>query len=369
MKKKIMAVFVACAMVLSLAVGIVSADEGDKVYTVSIQFTFPEESATGAKKVLSEIEEESNGRIKFETYYSYAYVEQADVPEGLETGQLDIAGFMPVEHAGKFPLNGTLISLPLYNYPDWNAASQIYLSALYNSEDMLAEFTNHGMVFWAGYICPGFQILSTKELNSKTPDLFSGLTVMCDQAEVSQLVNVNSGGAINAFPPDYLTNLQNGVADTLIQHVNCAFVFGCFDYVKSAVFFGESGLYNLPCVYAFSQSFWDSLPEDLQAIFIAHASEMCYESHASDYALYANAAYPALEEAADIVVLNDEEIAVWQDAISGVVDASMEKITKDSAAAPEVYGAIKQMIADYDADTFEIGTNNFGETAVWQTAE
>lgn len=350
-----------------------AADDNDKtddeVYTVSIQFSFPEESATGAKNVMAAIEEASGGRIQFEVYYSYSYVDAGDVVDALETNQLDIAALMPTEHASVFPLNGAMTALPLLNFPSWEASTQIYLSLLYGNEDMMAEFTDNGMVFWAGYMCPGYQFYSTKSVSETTPDLFNGYTVMCDQAQMQSFINSNKGGAISVFPTDYLSNLQNGVADALVQHVNCAYVFGCLDYVESAVFFGEGGFYNLPLVYAFSERFWNDLPEDLQAIFAEYADDMCYESHMSDEALYSNVAYPALLESAEVIVLDDKQIAAWQDAIAPVVDEAMVSISEDSPNAEAAYAQLKDMIANYDADSFRIGVNNFGLETVWGAAE
>ncbi len=377
--KKILALILALCMVLTLcacgskteapAEGSAPAVGGDEVYEVSIQFSFPEASADGAKQIMSAIEEASGGRIKFNIYYSYSYVDAGDVVGALETNQLDIAGFMPSEHAAAFPLNGGMISLPLLDYPNWEAASQIYLSMLYNNADMMAEFTDNGMLFWAGYMCPGYQLYCTKELSDVTPSVYNGLTVMCDNAQMQAFINQNKGGAISVFPPDYLSNLQNGVADTLVQHVNCAFVFGCFDYVKSAVFFGDGGFYNLPLAYGISEKFWNELPADLQAIFAEYADDMCYASHMADNGLYANVAMPALEAAADITVLTDAEIAAWQTAIAPIVDTAIADLAKDSANAPAAFEQLKGMIAGYDAASFRIGTNNFGHEAVWTVAD
>lgn len=367
--KKILALILALCMMLALCACGQSENEtnapaADKVYTVSIQFTFPEESATGAKQVMAEIEEESGGRIKFEPYYSYSFVENADVVEALETNQLNIAGLMPAEYS-IFTLNGSMCSLPLLNYPGWEVACQIYLSMVYNNDAMMAEFTDNGMVFWGGYMCPGYQFYSTKEITDTTPSAFKGLTVICDNAQMQSFINQNSGGSNSVFPPEYLSCLQNGVADALVQHVNCAYVFGCFDYVKSAIFFGEGGFYNLPLAYCFSETFWSSLPEDLQAIFAAHASELSKLSYEADEALYSNVALPTLEENAEIIVLDGEQIAAWQEAIGPIVDEAMVGITADNAAAPEAYQQLTDMIAGYDAATFTIGTTNFGLEATW----
>lgn len=336
-----------------------------KMKEVSIQFSFPEESADGVKKVLNAIEEESGSRINFEIYYSNSFVENGDVVEALETNQIDIAAVMTNEIPSVFPLTGNMLALPLLNYPSWEAGTQIYLSMMYNNEDMMAEFTDNGMVFWGGYMLPGYQMFSTKEINGTDPSILGGLTIMCDNAQMQSFINANKGGAISVFPTEYVSNLQNGVADALIQHLSCAFAFGAFDYVKSAVFFGEAGFYNLTVGFAISEIFWNKLPEDLQAIFAAHASEISYESHMSDAAMYENLAYPALEANADITVLTDEEIAVWQEAIKSIVDDAIEGIKADSPNAAEAYAQLTDMIANYDEATFEIGTNNFGLEAVW----
>ena len=336
----------------------------DAVY-VRLQFSFPEASAQGALEVMDKITKASGGRIQFETYYSFAKVPAEDVIEALDSNRLDIAGFNPSEHPIEMPLNGSMMTLPLLNFPDWRACSQIYLSMLYSTEEMMAEYTDNGMYFYAGYMCPGYQIYSNKELTDTSPSVFSGLNVICDQPQMSEFIIQNGGGTDGAFPPEYLDKLARNTDDTLVQHVNCAYVFGCFDYAKSALFFGEGGFYNQPCVYGMSQEFWDDLDPELQQVFMDYATEFCYMSQVADEELYNGAAYPALEANAEITVLNDEEIAEWQDAIAPIVDAALEDITTKSPNAPEVYAKLKDMIASYDEATFEIGTNNFGLSANW----
>lgn len=380
--KKILSLLLACVMLLGLCACGGSAARtsdasqtgsgadadvpatSDEVFNVSIQFSFPEESGDGVKQVMSAIEEESGGRIKFDVYWSYSFVETGDVINALETNQLDIAGFMPNDF-GIFPLNGRMCSLPLLNYPGWEAACKIWLNLLYSTPEMMAEFTDNGMVFWGGYMCPGYQFYSAKEITDTTPSAFNALTVMCDNAEMQSFINANKGGAISVFPPDYLSNLQNGVAEALVQHVNCAFVFGCFDYTKSALFFGEGGFYNLPLAYSISQKFWDKLPQDLRDLFAKYADDICKASYEADYALYSNVAYPALEESANIIMLDDSQIAQWQDACKGIVDDALTDISKDSSTAPDVYAKLKDTIANYDAASFKVGTNNFGQEVEW----
>lgn len=342
------------------------APAGDgKVYYVHIVYSFPEVSGDGAKKAMADVEEASGGRIQFDVDWQFGTYSPLEICSLLEKNEIDMATFNPAEHPAEMPLNGKLVCLPLLNYPGWEASTKIYLNLLFNNDAMMAEYTDNGMLFYAGYMMPGYQIYSTKEITDTTPALFDGLRVMVDQPQMNEFINANNGAASRVDVTDYTMNLSGGNQDTLVQHVNCAFAFQTFEYFKSAVFFGEGGFYSQPCVYGMSQTFWDSLPEDLQEIFMDYAAEFCYESQKADEALYDNAAYPSLAENADIIVLDDEEIAEWQDAIAPIVDAAVDEITADSPTAPEVLATLKDMIANYDADTFEIGANNFGREVIW----
>lgn len=362
-KKKIVSLILAAAMALCLFAGASTAFADDTV-TVSIQFGYPEESAAGQLEVLKQMEEASGGKLKFDIYFSYSFVEAADVVDALETNMVNISCFMPTENS-QFTLNGHLAALPLLNYPDWQAAIKIYDHMVYNNEAMMKEFTDNGMVFWTGYVCPGYQFYSTKEITDFTPAAFNGLTIMCDNAEMTQLINANKGGAITAFVTDYLSNLQNGVCEGLVQHLNCAFVFGTLDYIKSAIFFGEGGFYNLPLVFGMSDLFWNDLPDDLKQIFMEYADDFTIAQYQTDLGLYENAAYPTLQANAEITVLDDEQIAVWQDACTDIVANAVETMTQDNPATPEVYEQLKDLIANYDAETFEIGNTNFGLPFEW----
>ena len=362
-KKKIVCLIMAAAMVLTLFAGFTTA-MADDVVTVTIQYGYPAESAVEQDKVLDEMEEVSGGRLKFERYYSYSFVENGDVVDALGTNQLNVACFMPNENS-QFTLNGRIVGLPLLNYPGWEAANKIYNYLIYNNEAVMKEFTDNDMVLWTGYICPGYQFYTTKELTDFTPAAFNGQTVMCDNVEMTQLINANQGGAITAFPTDYLSNMQNGVCEGLVQHANCAFVFGVFDYVKTAIFFGEGGFYNLPLCFGMSQIFWDGLDDDLKQIFIDYQDDFTKAQYYGDLGLYENAAIPTLEGNANVVVLDDAQIAEWQAACADIVAASVESLTADNAAVPDVYAQLKDLIANYDDATFTIGTTNLGNEFVW----
>lgn len=335
-----------------------------EVYTCSLQFTFPESSAAKVEEKLHELEEASNGRLKFEVYYSYSMVSNADVVDALQDGTLDVAGLMPVEYSF-FNLNGRLTAMPLMGYPTNESATQIYLSELYNNADMMAEFTDNNLIFWAGSMVPGYQMWFAEDVTATDPSIFSGLTIMCDNAEMQTFIADNGGAVAASYPPDYYSNLSNGVAEGLVQHLNCVNAFGCIELIKTAVNFGEGGFYNMPLVYCISENFWNSLPEDLQTLMGDYADDICRAAYDNDMQQLENNQVTLEQSSATIVTLDEGQIAQWQSAFAGSLEDALGTISSANPAADQVYQEYTDMIANYDAASFSIGTNNFGNEVAW----
>ena len=375
--KKILALILALVMIFSLVACASSDDKtndtantdktntdntntektDDKVYTVSIQYSFPEPNAGPLDAVLKQMEEESNGRLKFEIYYSNAMFANADVLDALEANTLNIAGIMPVEYA-TLQLNGRACGIPFMGFESWQAANDIYLKTLYAEDSLLMkEYTDAGLVFWAGSMCPGYQFYTAKEIDEVSPSMFNGLTLMTENTEMQTFIGKNGGAAIAAFPPDFYANLSNGVADGLLQHLNCVTAFGVPELVKTAVFFGEGGFYNYPIVYVMGQGFWDSLPEDLQDLFAKYSSVFAKASYDNDVNQYEGNIENLMAKDTTLITLDEAQVAEWQAAFQPIVDSVLDELGAD---AKTVYDTLMAEIAAYDAATYEVGTNNFG---------
>lgn len=363
--KKLFALILALAMVFSLAAcgggdtqqGSDSKDDG-KVYTVSLQFSFPETNAGPLEEVLDQMEEASNGRLKFELYYSNSMIANADVVDALQSGTLNIAGMMPAEYS-ILALNGRLSGVPFLGYESYEAANDIYLNVLWNNEDLMAEYTDNGLVLWAASMCPGYQLYTTTKIQEVTPALFSGLTIMTENPEMQSFISSNSGAAVAAFPPDFYANLSNGVCEGLVQHLNCLTAFGCVELVETAIFFGEGGFYNYPIVYCMGQGFWDSLPEDIQQIFIDYSVAYSAASFNNDKNQYEENLANMEAAGVNMITMSEAQIAEWQEAFQPVLNNLLSSLGND--AAESVYQQFKDTIASYDAATFQVGENNFGQ--------
>lgn len=360
--KKILALILALVMIFALAAcgnsekPAGNKDDG-KVYNVSIQYSFPEPNAGPLDAVLKQMEEESNGRLKFDIYYSNSMFANADVLDALEANTLNIAGIMPVEYS-TLQLNGRAVGIPFMGFESWQAANDIYLHEVFEEGSLLMkEYTDAGLVFWAGSMCPGYQFYSVKDVKELTPAAFNGMTLMTENTEMQTFIGQNGGAAIAAFPPDFYANLNNGVADGLLQHLNCVTAFGVPEVVKTAVFFGEGGFYNYPIVYVMGQTFWDSLPEDLQDLFAKYSNVFAKASYDNDVNQYEGNIANLKSIGVNLITLDEAQVAEWQTAFQPIVDGVLAELGGD---AKTVYDGIAAEIAAYDAASYKVGTNNFG---------
>lgn len=358
--KKLMCLVLALVMVLGLAAcGGSDAKKDNEVYTVTLQYSFPESNAGRLDAVLAEMEEASNGRLKFEVYYSNSMFSNDAVVDALQDGTLNIAGMMPAEYS-IFTLNGRVAGIPLMGFESYEASNDIFLNVIYNNEAAMAEYTDNGLVLWAASMCPGYQIYLGKDISGTDPSVFNGMTMMTENAEMQQFIRENGGAAMAAFPPDFYANLSNGVADGMVQHLNCITAFGCVELLETALYFGDGGFYNYPIVYCMGQDFYDSLPEDLQKLFADYSVAFSAESFNNDKDQFDGNLENMQAAGVNLIKMNDDEIAAWQTAFQPIVEATLNDLNGANDAAEEVYQQFMDTIANYDAATFQVGKNNFG---------
>ena len=319
---------------------------GDEVFTVSIQFSFPDWQASTTLDLLDKITEESNGRLKFETYFSFSLFGPPDVVGALQDGNLDMAGFMTSEYPGLFPLNGLLMGLPFLGFPDIVAATEIYQELYKTNEAVKKEIADAGIVHYVGWVLPPYNLHLVKEGASTEPD-FTGLTLMTENSFMQKFINQNGGAAILSFPPDFFSNLNNGVAEGLVNHVNVMNSFGCIELIKSSIIMGDGGIYFYPLNYGFSQQFWNSLPSDLQAIFLKYADAIGQAALDLDVHDMEENYQKLLDNGTKITHLDEAQVARWREAFEPVRVEAMAELNAANPAAEDVYQVILDMIANY----------------------
>lgn len=352
--KKVIALLLALVLCLGLLAACGPKDPGanqpaddGKVYEINVNLTFPEVSADGFKKWCNEVTEATGGRVKFNNYYSYSLVALPDVVKGLQTGLVDMSAVTLYEYPSIFPLNGNVFGLPFLGWKDEKSCSEIYWEMIKECPELLAEYENLGLHYMSAYAMPGYNLFMTKAGPMETPADLKGHKIITVSPAAQQLLADNGGAPVSAGPTDYYSNLEKGVADSIISHINVLGAFGVApELVEKAVFFGDeySGAYMYMLGFVFSEDFWNKLPADIQAVLTEKApllGQYCLEADMALTGVFLN---KLDEKGVEKVVLNSDQVQVWADALTEHTQSELAEWSKDNSAVESIYNTILNKI-------------------------
>ena len=110
MKKLVVLVLAAC-LAIGLLGGLTVAS-ADDTFELNVSFAAPEFSTMGITESLDRIQEASEGRLKFNYYYSWSLASVATVVDDLNSGVVDIAAVPVNEHLNTFPYSNLITYTP-----------------------------------------------------------------------------------------------------------------------------------------------------------------------------------------------------------------------------------------------------------------
>ncbi len=331
--KKIIALLLALTLCFSLVACGDSGKDADKTYTLSISTPQPAESAAG--KVLQaacdEMTEKSNGRLKFEIYFSGQLVPVFKSLESVQNGTVDIAFFPTSTHADYLPINGNLLILPFIGYPGDDSIDTVYANLCKEFPEIVSEVTDKGVTPLSTFFFGREDLFFTNDKSVKTTSDFAGLKVAISNAPVGRLVDDFGGAPVTTTQGDIYTNLSGGVTESVIHHTSFLLAGGCVELVKSATMFGSTGLVREMGMYVIKTETLEDMPDDLQAILKEGIAGVGKGTVAADNNIY-NMVMGKLKEAGcQFTELTDEQVEPFMEAAK-VVQA--EVISQISGAVP-----------------------------------
>ena len=267
-----------CLMVLggcaSDATGNDSQGESDQaqqyVFKTTIQTPPVATMSVGFDAYLDEIEEKSEGRIKFERYYSESLVKVPDVLDALSVGIADVGIIIPVQMTSKIPLS-TVVYSPAVFEDSLKGAQAIH--DLYEQLPVMNEELEKHNVTYAGQLTvPSSYIFTKKPINS-IADL-KGLRIIA-QGDQGILAEQLGAVPVTLTSTESFEALQRGTVDGAIFNLTAATTYN-LEQVAGHVYklpLGGAGL-----LIGMNLEKFEALPEDLQKIVLEVA-----ESHAEDF--------------------------------------------------------------------------------------
>ena len=374
--KKFIALLLSCVML----VGILAACGGSKqpsgsssqpdtppaggytqTYEWNVASTFGGNSMRNMDLVLNTIEERSNGRMKFNRYWSNALVSIAEVPDALKDGIADMAVIATVNYPSILTYNAEMVGMPFVGFESayqvvacWDAMREAF------PDELQGEWDKIGAIPYMTWTTPGYHILTVNEGDEiRTPADLAGHKLMAGKTQFLKLINANGGAGLQVAPTAYYENLEKAVADGVVQSVGTVRTFGALELIKSATLFTDeevpsTGAYFDMFYFAISKKSWDKLDPEMQQIFEDVHKELDADNTECQRSLDDSANAYTDDAKFNGIKLSKEEIQVWADAM---VPFNLEEIEnmksnykKDKAG--ELYEWMLNWIKENPASNF-----------------
>ena len=327
-----------------------SAD--NEVHYVTVELNYPEPAAGVLTQYFNDLEELSNGRLKFDIYYGYSLNGESGILDALESGVIQVAGFMPYTEDTLFPYSGALFNMPFLGFTDMEAATDIWYQMLESSPEMQAEYENTGLTVMAASANPIYDLhFKSSKLDVRVPSDLKGLSIITTVPEIQTIVSDNGGAPIESTPGDYYSNLDKGVADGIIQHINILTAFGvnpelCGQHVR----FEQAGGGFVTSIInvVWSTEHLNSLPQDLQDIIMTRSATLSNEMVSNDMNLVERNYKISEEAGAKFIYLTEAEGKVWHEAAAPIVEEALAQYEQEGAdQMSAMYQRLLEAIANY----------------------
>jgi TRAP-type C4-dicarboxylate transport system substrate-binding protein len=210
---------------------------------------------------MNKIEEETQGRVKFERYFGGTLVSGDEGYSELAEGVADVAWFSRIAKPagydlGVFMETAFMLVPPEYALPLMDELCQEF-------PQIMAEYTDVKLLVNPTIL--GEYQLQTVGKAVRRPEDLKGLTVNIPGSCYIDLVVVPGGSAVNMGPPDWYMALQKATIDGILlfpESQNSMKFSEVIDYI-TMVNFGDGPEMNR----GMNWDTWNSLPADIQEVF------------------------------------------------------------------------------------------------------
>ena len=286
------------------------------------------------------IEENSEGRVIMDMYFSGSLLEYADVFAGCASGRADIVSCVST----MIPADLNLVFNQTYiGIPDQIPTTRAYKDLLANHPELQDEMEEYNTRWLSIRAMPPNQLhLTNKPV--RVPNDLKGLKIIAAGDNVVDLVD--GAAAIESAPADMYMNLERGLADGQIIHWNAIVTFGLKELYNYHVSFGgealDTGINAAAIAFVINKDTWYSLPTDIQDIIIEACEWADVEN--GKHAEGIEAREWSIEQGHTFIELTEEELDEWRKLGDILVEDWIEETEAKGYPASEIYNAMVEYI-------------------------
>lgn len=306
--------------------------------TITLRFSsqWPEPSPNHQlifKPIMAEIEEKSNGRIKFQLFVGGVLGGGNDQYDIVRTGKADMGTQSGLQYiAGRFPL-ADVFTFPLaYASSD---ANQDLVQTI--SEKFLAKETADVKVL--SYYQSGLFYLYTSNKQIKTLEDVKGLKIRSAGGLATQSLAALGSVPVQLALPDLYMSAQTGVVEGGLFGGPALLSFKLDEVMKYQLNIVMSAV--LQTVH-FNLDSWAKIPDDLKTIIIQAARKAGYNENKTVMASNPPALEKLQKRGGGINNLSPEELARWTSALKPVIEKWVSDMEGKGLPAKELMNTVRE---------------------------
>ncbi len=284
-------------------------------FLIEIGHIAPDEHSytKGLEAFIEEVEERTDGRVTFEMYGNGQLGGERELIEQVQLGSLDMT-MVTAGPLGNFVPELSVLEMP-FLFEDLDHVDRVLDGDV--GEDLMAAIDEQGfktLGLWEN----GMRHLTNNSHPIYSPNDVEGLKMRTVENEIY----IDSYQAIGADPtpvafPEVYTSLQQGVVDGLDASYG---VFYTTNLYEVQGHFSEAGYYYAAAPVIMNQGTFESLPEDIQEVFVEVARELTQTQRDINREMEAEQKEAMLEYGVEIVEEADVDIEAFRKASEEVYE-------------------------------------------------
>jgi TRAP-type C4-dicarboxylate transport system substrate-binding protein len=249
---------VAAGALLSLPIVATPLRAENITVRASIQSPAPSHLSKGFDWLLDEIEKGTQGRVKFERYYSGSIAKPAEQLRATSTGLAGLALVVPTYVPAQLPLANVGGNPGLWK-DSWTG-SKAYAALYQQQPAMAAELDKQGVRLISALATPTYYLLARKGELTNVKQLH-GMRIM-SSGQISVMLKSLGAQIVNVSTPEGYEALQRGTVDGAVYGLTSATTYGIEGVVQSL---WELPLGGLPMLIVMNKRVWESISKEDQA--------------------------------------------------------------------------------------------------------
>lgn len=288
-----------------------------------------------------EIEEKSDGRVKFTFYYQGTLAGGAQIYQAILKGIADIGFVVNVTYKDTFPLNS--ISEVPQMFPNMEVAAKVMKDLRDKFPEMGEEFKNVKLLC-QNYVNPRMIHHTSKPI--RVPADLVGESMIAE-GTIAELAKQLGSSPVSMASGDWYMSLDRGVADGIITGYSALASNKVLNLIP---YHTEMNLSLISEGCMMNLNTWNKLPEDIQQII----NEGLEELESFDYSVQVTRDNleendPTFEpEKANFVELTEEELELWYQAAQEMQEQWVEEqVAEGRPIAREIMEEAKRLVEHY----------------------